>query len=66
MRSGKKPCGCHISRIGHLPASIVYCRMHEQAESLLRRSRSALGPLTQDDNEECLTLVADLDAALRR
>lgn len=35
MKTGKKPCGCHIERIGHMPAVIVFCPMHEAAEERL-------------------------------
>lgn len=36
----------------------------EELDALLRRCRAALGPMAQDDNEECNRLVDDLDAAL--
>lgn len=56
MKTGKKACGCHISSIGHMPASVSFCLMHEQAEGLLRRARAALKPNT--------ILCADIDAVL--
>ncbi len=36
MISDKRPCGCHISHIGHQPEQIVYCPLHAAAEKIVR------------------------------
>ena len=47
-----------LGRVAALEAKL------EAMGRLIRRCRSALGPLTQDDNEECIELVDALDAVL--
>jgi len=32
MKTGKKSCGCHIESIGHMPARVQFCSLHENAE----------------------------------
>jgi len=36
MKTSKKPCGCHVEDIGHMPARIQFCPMHEASPILLR------------------------------
>lgn len=41
-KHGKRPCGCHVSMIGHMPMSITYCAVHEAAPLLLAAGKRAL------------------------
>lgn len=49
MKTGKRPCGCHIEHIGHMPERIAFCAMHEAASDTLEALKGLVTDSTGDE-----------------